>query len=1134
MKSPNGLCFALPRRVRVTILALILAALIVPSALAQDRRVRTPGLVLETGAPTAAIQQILFTQDGKHLLIAGDDKVVRQWPLGDDGKLDRTDAQTFRWAIYREQRGSIYTMALSTDREQKHIALGGFGLRNGSLCLIDRTTGRVVAGVTQPGQGAVVNRVAFSPSGQEVAFGTSQGTVHVWKPFEGPNDLRQLGDHGPDAGRMRGLSWPQEDRLVSVSESGALRQWNPQQAKALVASAMLSLDNVRDTAISPDGRTLAATGQRIVGQDIRFYLELRSLADGETLSKPLRQGIDAFHLAFNHLGDTLAISMSSAPHDAKGFFTPRRHTLSLYDLTTGEFKADNVPAISEMADCLAFSPDGDRLAVAGGNDYELQLWDFKAKAVVDTVRSPGASIWQVGLSQDSTKIGFRQQRARDPSQTNAWGQGDWRVFDLARRNRIEDLGQQEFNPVLPQESQQWAVEAEIDNAPLWYVRHRATGQRYAVPLLYQRDGIPQCYTFLKARGGQPERLVVGHKFGMSVFSLSPGRAPVLARKYVGHQGEVVSVAPSADGTMLVTGSRDQTISAWSLADWPSPYHRELGASFELRDGELSINGVAAGSPAWEAGLTPGDVVVRLAYANKLVEGGPSQWSRAINTSTSGNELYFEVRRPNQVQPVPLLTTGRQRPVWCFFPTREQEWIIWRWRDFFYDCSVRGDELVGWQMSIDVDETPQFTRAEQNRQRFHNPRKLDDVLSALLWEKANLEQIAESQLVQPQVKLALERDADGVLLAMVEAQANDLSSLSDPLEVTLWINDHKYRQWKRPPLPFKQSVRITAEDLRHGANHIFCQAYSQYAVRADSKEALVSVDLPSRKPRLLGLCIGIADYPDTKEFNSLTFPGDDAREMLKALQRQEESGAFAEVHVETLVNAEASRGQIIRRLQHLASIARPDDQFVLYMSGHGWAQQVGASSRAPQTFTFVLPHFSTQNRLNTGLPFCLPPQTRDSGDETVYELLAKMPCHKLVMLDCCHSGGSTQMIRDLTPDGGVGPVIMVACDKDQLAWELPKGNGAFTSAVLDALGDNFDAIDADQDGMLDAAEMDAYLQQEVATLIEIYRPFLEKSLASLRTSNPQVLAQLVPIRQNPQVFTPRQGESIELFRSTVRK
>ena len=39
------------------------------------------------------------------------------------------------------------------------------------------------------------------------------------------------------------------------------------------------------------------------------------------------------------------------------------------------------------------------------------------------------------------------------------------------------------------------------------------------------------------------------------------------------------------------------------------------------------------------------------------------------------------------------TTIRQRPLWRFFPTRDGQWVLWRWRDFFRTTNWR--RLTCW-------------------------------------------------------------------------------------------------------------------------------------------------------------------------------------------------------------------------------------------------------------------------------------------------------------------------------------------------------------------------------------------------------------------------------------------------------
>ena len=48
-----------------------------------------PRLVIDSGGHTAIIRKIIFTRDGKYLISAGDDKVIRVWDV-ETGKVART------------------------------------------------------------------------------------------------------------------------------------------------------------------------------------------------------------------------------------------------------------------------------------------------------------------------------------------------------------------------------------------------------------------------------------------------------------------------------------------------------------------------------------------------------------------------------------------------------------------------------------------------------------------------------------------------------------------------------------------------------------------------------------------------------------------------------------------------------------------------------------------------------------------------------------------------------------------------------------------------------------------------------------------------------------------------------------
>src|SRR5438046_3900789 len=108
---------------RYALVALAALVLLGPPAPAQTaRRQRSsPGLVLETGARHATCDVLTFTPDGARLLAVGDDKVVRSWTMQARRFADPRSVN-LRWPIYREQRGCIFALALSSDA--KRVAIG--------------------------------------------------------------------------------------------------------------------------------------------------------------------------------------------------------------------------------------------------------------------------------------------------------------------------------------------------------------------------------------------------------------------------------------------------------------------------------------------------------------------------------------------------------------------------------------------------------------------------------------------------------------------------------------------------------------------------------------------------------------------------------------------------------------------------------------------------------------------------------------------------------------------------------------------------------------------------------------------------------------------------------------------------
>ena len=1058
---------------------------------------RTPGLVVETGFPTAQTRALFFSADSQTLFAAGLDKVVREWQLV-NGVADRRSLKTYRWAIYREQRGCIYCAALSHDAEQRFLAVAGFGLRNGAVAILDRESGQVVYSLMQPQSGANVISMAFASDTDSLLIGRSDGTVALWNYQQSGNDLVEATSRSQEESPnpVLAIAEPYPGRFISVAASGAAVQWDFRQGNAKrTRLAPFDMKEVYLAKLSGDNRFCAVMGYTGNHQAVKIR-DLRQAGQADiSLNFPATAKVSA--LAFSNDGDFLfvALEYNNGRYELQRFGRDNR----------GTYRVRQTISVTHKVELLTVSPSDEALVLANNRD-ELHLMDIRRGTWTDQLSGPGEHVEQVAFSNDGTQFAFRS--------------GDktaWRVFDLQTQDWAKHDATTRFQPA-PNSSQtnRWEIVEDDKDLRIRHIVDKQTGRKHLIPTIPTIDLIPTCHLFLEPTvGGQEIRFLIGHQWGASLFELQPGQNVRLLRRFVGHQSEVLCMGVSPDQTRLISGSRDRTISVWSLTPWP--YQEELGADFELRNDRLYVNHVAEGSPAWEAKLQPGDEIVQFAYDGRWQETSPQHWNSILQSPVPGKELVFRVNGGE------TLTTTRQRPLWRFFASQDHEWILWRWRDYYYDCSTYGDLLIGWQINGDVDETPFFTTAEQSRQRFCRPDLVAEMLAPSPRPIA-VERIEEAELISPHMELNIVADADGqgwnITVSVPDSSQNQSETV--PHEVWLWLNDQKIRSWKDTNFPFSETFSIADNQLRAGENHFLAQAYSQNFIRGDSKtESIVShKQIPdnAEQHRLFGLCIGVNNYRGAKDFDgsaitNLPYCKEDAQTLRDVLHTQQQLGAFRQSDIRMLGDEDVSKKRITEILTDVAKQASPDDVFVLFLAGHGWAKQISyrPTKVDPTTFVFVTPNFDVRNPDETGLSFFQKPRSADdSSGDTLYELLVNIPCHKIVLLDCCHSGSigkSTDMIRCLTPEL-VGPVIFTACDQHEESYPSRKNqHGVFTTAIFEALRERSVADGTTRRDRVTTREIADWTQKRV----------------------PQILKEESPVlRQNPQFYFPEVTPSHILF------
>jgi WD40 repeat protein len=256
------------------------------------------------------------------------------------------------------------------------------GLATGQVRLYDTRAGKLLRTLPDPAQGPAppCDAVAFSPDGTRIASGAQDRVVRMWDAATG----KQLWEGKRHAGTISAVAFSRDGRRLASASGGIMRNLGPRGPRwpvdvenyvpdlkvhdAATGEELLSLSLPRKTralAISPNGEVVAAG----FGPS---YLWLVGMVGG-AISADFHQ-----------------------PPDAD-------NTVRLYRVATGE-EVLALKAHTRPCQGLAFSPDGLRLATAGGTDETVKLWDARTGEEILTVGQHPGVVTSVAFSPDGHKL----------------------------------------------------------------------------------------------------------------------------------------------------------------------------------------------------------------------------------------------------------------------------------------------------------------------------------------------------------------------------------------------------------------------------------------------------------------------------------------------------------------------------------------------------------------------------------------------------------------------------------------------------------------------------------------------------------------------------------------------------------